>query len=52
MKRLAREAFRRHAIRQAGLDLVLAPRVRPGEGAEADWVAQVNLLLGRAAVMV
>jgi ribonuclease P protein component len=49
LKRLAREAFRRHAVKWAGLDLVLALR-RPftREQDEAGWVAELNGLLARA----
>jgi len=49
MKRLAREAFRRHAVKSAGLDLVLAPRQPFSRDAEADWLAQVRDLLDRVA---
>jgi ribonuclease P protein component len=48
MKRLAREAFRRHGVKSAGLDLVLAPRrAYSGEG-ETAWVAELIELFDRA----
>lgn len=48
MKRLAREVFRRHGVKTAGLDLVLAPRQPFSRGAEAAWVAEVAALLASA----
>ena len=48
-KRLARETFRRHAVKAAGLDLVLAVRERVGPEDEATWLAQWQELLERAA---
>jgi ribonuclease P protein component len=49
MKRLVREAFRRHVVKTAGLDLVLAPRQPFSRDDEAAWLAEVVGLLGRAA---
>lgn len=49
LKRLAREAFRRHAVKAAGLDLVLALRQPVAREGEAAWLAQWQELLGRAA---
>jgi ribonuclease P protein component len=49
LKRLAREAFRRHAAKSAGLDLVLAMREPVAAGGEAAWLAQCQDLLGRVA---
>jgi ribonuclease P protein component len=48
LKRLAREVFRRHAVKSAGMDLVLIPK-GPMRGADGDaWVREVEELLGRA----
>jgi len=48
IKRLAREVFRRHAVKGRGLDLVIVLR-RPLEpGCEAEWVAEVGGLLIQA----
>lgn len=49
LKRLAREIFRRHGVKVAGLDLVLAPRQAFSREVEAAWVAEIQALLGRAA---
>ena len=49
MKRLAREAFRRHVVKTAGLDLVLAPRQAYSREGEEAWLAEVQELLARAA---
>ncbi len=49
LKRLAREVFRRHAAKTAGLDLVLALREAVGREGEAAWLAQWQELLARAA---
>jgi ribonuclease P protein component len=49
LKRLAREAFRRHGVKWAGLDLVLALRQPYSRAAEAGWLAEVRELLDRAA---
>ena len=49
LKRLAREAFRRHPVKASGLDLVLAMRQPFTRESEAAWLAQVQELLGRAA---
>jgi ribonuclease P protein component len=48
LKRLAREAFRRHAAKASGLDLVLTLRHPFSRAAEADWIAEVGGLLERA----
>ncbi len=48
LKRLAREAFRRHPVKEAGLDLVLALRGPLAEGGEQAWLAAVRGLLDRA----
>ena len=47
LKRLAREAFRRHAVRDAGLDLVLTTRERFTRSAEAAWRNDLAALLDR-----
>jgi ribonuclease P protein component len=49
LKRLAREAFRRHEVKTAGLDLVLAAREPYSRATEAEWLAQIRDLLARAA---
>ena len=49
LKRLAREAFRRHAAKTAGLDLVLAMREPVAADGESAWLAQLQDLLGRVA---
>ena len=49
LKRLARETFRRHAAKTAGLDLVLAMREAVAPEGEAAWVAQWRDLLERVA---
>ena len=49
LKRLAREAFRRHAAKTAGLDLVLAMREPVAADGESAWLAQWQELLGRVA---
>ena len=49
LKRLAREAFRRHAAKTAGLDLVLAMREPVAADGESAWLAQWQDLLGRVA---
>jgi ribonuclease P protein component len=48
LKRLAREVFRRHAVKLAGMDLVLIPKgpMRGSDGAA--WVREIEELLGRA----
>jgi ribonuclease P protein component len=48
MKRLARETFRRHAVKSAGLDLVLAPRQPFSRESEQEWLVQMRELLDRA----
>jgi ribonuclease P protein component len=47
MKRLAREIFRRHAVKGSGIDLVLAPKVRYAKSDEEDWKREIVGLLGR-----
>ena len=49
LKRIAREAFRRHAVRDAGLDLVLTTRERFSRSAETAWRNDLIALLDRAA---
>jgi ribonuclease P protein component len=49
LKRLAREAFRRHAARDAGLDLVLTARERFSRGTEGAWRDDLLVLLDRVA---
>lgn len=49
MKRVARELFRRHRAKEAGLDLVLAPREPFSREREAEWKSQALELLERAA---
>ncbi len=49
MKRLAREIFRRHAVKAVGLELVIAARQPFSRGDESGWVAEVRSLLDRAA---
>ncbi|HEX4943805.1 MAG TPA: ribonuclease P protein component [Usitatibacteraceae bacterium] len=48
MKRLAREAFRRHEVKTAGLDLVLAPRQPFSRAGENAWLTEVQDLFCRA----
>lgn len=48
MKRIARELFRRHRAKAAGLDLVLAPREAFTRASAAAWRAQALELLERA----
>jgi ribonuclease P protein component len=48
MKRLAREVFRRHPIKSAGVDLVLAPRQPFSRDGEAAWTAEIAALLASA----
>ncbi len=49
MKRLAREAFRRHGAKAAGLDLVVALRETWRREDEGAWLAQLRELLDQAA---
>lgn len=49
MKRIAREVFRRHGVKFAGLDLVVTPRMPCARGGEAEWIAELASLLDRAA---
>ncbi len=49
MKRISRELFRRHAVKSAGLDLVLAPREKFKRADEEAWLKQVRELLDQAA---
>ena len=48
-KRIARELFRRHAVKAAGLDVVVAPRVRLEGEAFPAWSEDLRRLLDRAA---
>lgn len=48
MKRVAREVFRCHPVRDAALDLVLLPRVAYERTAARQWAAAVRALLDRA----
>lgn len=48
MKRIAREVFRHHRVKAAGLDLVLAPREPFSRNGEAAWVSEVAALLDSA----
>ena len=47
VKRIVREAFRRHAAKAAGLDVVIALRERPDTGRDSTWPAELRLLLDR-----
>ena len=47
VKRIVREAFRRHPAKAAGVDVVIALRERPDTGRDSQWPAQVRLLLDR-----
>lgn len=47
VKRIVREAFRRHAAKAAGLDLVFAVRERPDTGRGSAWPAEVRQALDR-----
>ena len=49
IKRVARETFRRHAIRHAGLDLVLMLRGKLPEGGEGLFREELARLLDQAA---
>lgn len=48
IKRLAREVFRRHAVKTRGLDLVIALRRPLAPGFEDAWLAEVDSLLLQA----
>ena len=48
LKRLARETFRRHAARHAGLDLVLMLRGKLPEGGEGLFREELAALLDQA----
>jgi len=48
IKRLARETFRQHAARHAGLDLVLMLRGKLPEGAESSFREELAMLLDKA----
>lgn len=48
LRRLAREVFRRHAAKTAGLDIVLMLRARLAPDAEAAFVAELSQLLDQA----
>lgn len=47
VKRIVREAFRRHPIKEAGLDVVVALKVRPDSGRDSPWPAEIRLALDR-----
>jgi ribonuclease P protein component len=47
VRRLAREVFRRHAAKAAGLDVVLMMRSRLAAEAEAAFVSEFSALLDR-----
>ena len=47
VKRIVREAFRRHAAKAAGLDVVIAMRERPDIARDSPWPAQIRLILDR-----
>ena len=47
VKRIVREAFRRHASKLAGLDVVVALKERPDSARGSPWAAEVRLLLDR-----
>lgn len=47
MKRIAREVFRCHPVRTAGLDLILLPRAAFGRADARQWAAAVRSLLCR-----
>ena len=49
LKRIAREAFRRHAVRDLGLDLVFTSRERFTRAGEKAWRDDLVALLERAA---
>jgi len=49
VKRVAREAFRRHVIKEAGVDLVFAPRQPLSRDDETRWIAELRGFLDRAA---
>lgn len=51
LKRLAREAFRQHAARDRGLDLVFTVREKFTRQGEAPWRVELLSLLDRAAVL-
>jgi ribonuclease P protein component len=47
VKRIVREAFRRHPAKGAGLDVVIALRERPDTARTSLWAAEVRLALDR-----
>ena len=49
LKRLAREAFRRHPLKSAGMDIVVVPRERFAPEAEGSWLAELRDLFDRIA---
>jgi len=51
LKRLAREAFRQHAARDRGLDLVFTVREKFTRQGEKPWREELLSLLDRAAVL-
>jgi len=48
LKRIAREAFRKHCVKFLGIDLVLVPRKAITRENEGQWLAQLHELLERA----
>ena len=50
VKRALREAFRRHPLKTAGLDVVASLRKRPEPGEERAMVAEVLVLFDRARI--
>ena len=48
LKRIAREIFRRHEMKRAGVKLVLAARVPFCKGMDQYWAREFAALLGRA----
>jgi ribonuclease P protein component len=51
LKRLVREAFRKHSAKFAGLDIVIAPRERYSRATERAWLAEITELLDRSTEM-
>jgi ribonuclease P protein component len=47
VKRIVREAFRRHAAKTAGFDLVFAVRERPDTSRGSTWPTEVRLAMDR-----
>ena len=47
VKRIVREAFRRHGAKEAGLDIVIALREPPDIGRGSMWPTQIRLALDK-----